>query len=70
MFAGEKLRCVGSAISPNGLAMSNEGIVSLSLMDKLIAVDSRTGLVTVQAGARVQEVGAVVELLSPLDILQ
>ena len=36
--------------------MSNEGIVSLSLMDKLIAVDSRTGLVTVQAGARVQEV--------------
>lgn len=57
--AGEKLRCVGSAISPNGLAMSNEGIVSLSLMDKLIAVDSRTGLVTVQAGARVQEVGRI-----------
>ncbi|KAK9866276.1 hypothetical protein WJX84_000737 [Apatococcus fuscideae] len=58
---GEKLRCVGSAISPNGLAMSNEGIVSLSLMDKLIAVDSRTGLVTVQAGARVQEVADAIK---------
>lgn len=54
--SGQKLRCVGSALSPNGIAFQKAGMVSLSLMDKILAVDKASGRVTVQAGARVAEV--------------
>lgn len=53
--AGQKLRCVGSALSPNGLAFSKEGMLSLALLDKVLHVDVKKGQVKVQAGARVQE---------------
>ncbi|KAL3136486.1 hypothetical protein ABBQ38_005740 [Trebouxia sp. C0009 RCD-2024] len=59
---GQKLRCVGSALSPNGLAFSKEGMLSLALLDKVLHVDVKKAQVTVQAGARVQE---VVEALRP-----
>lgn len=57
--AGEKLRCVGSALSPNGLAFSPEGMLSLALLDKVLHIDEQKQQITVQAGARVQEVRAV-----------
>lgn len=60
--AGAKLRCVGSALSPNGIAFSNEAMLSLALLDKVLHVDTASKQVTVQAGARVQE---VVEALRP-----
>ena len=60
--AGERLRCVGQALSPNGIAFSEEGMVSLALLDKVLDIDPASGRVTVQAGARVQE---VVEALRP-----
>ena len=60
--AGERLRCVGQALSPNGIAFSEEGMVSLALLDKVLDIDLASGRVTVQAGARVQE---VVEALRP-----
>jgi L-galactono-1,4-lactone dehydrogenase len=53
---GRKLRAVGGALSPNGLALSGEGMVSLALLDRILSVDSERGEVTVQAGARVQSV--------------
>ncbi|KAK9794590.1 hypothetical protein WJX73_001185 [Symbiochloris irregularis] len=53
--AGEKLRCVGSALSPNGLAFSEEGLVSLQLMDKILDINLATHQVKVQAGVRVQD---------------
>ena len=56
MHAGQKLRCVGSALSPNGLAFSTEGMLSLALLDKVLHIDEKKTQVTVQAGARVQEV--------------
>ena len=56
--AGAKLRCVGSALSPNGLAFEERGMVSLALMDKVLRVDRERRRVTVQAGARVAEVAA------------
>jgi len=56
--AGRKLRCVGSYLSPNGLAFCEGGQVSLALMDRVLAVDAGRRQVTVQAGARVQEVRA------------
>ena len=57
-----KIRCVGSALSPNGIAFSNEAMLSLSLLDKVLHIDPESKQVTVQAGARVQE---VVEALRP-----
>ena len=59
---GLKIRCVGSALSPNGIAFSNEAMLSLSLLDKVLHIDPESKQVTVQAGARVQE---VVEALRP-----
>ena len=56
MVAGEKVRCVGSALSPNGLAFSQEGMLSLALLDAILHVDPKSKQVRVQAGARVQEV--------------
>lgn len=56
LHSGEKLRPVGSALSPNGLAFSSEGMVSLALLDKVLSVDQAKKTVTVQTGARVQEV--------------
>ena len=43
--AGQKLRCVGTALSPNGIAFCPEGMVSLANMDRILAVDTeaRTG---------------------------
>jgi len=49
---------VGSYLSPNGLAFCEGGQVSLALMDRVLAVDAGRRQVTVQAGARVQEVRA------------
>ena len=54
--AGTPLRPVGSALSPNGLAFEAGGQVSLALMDKIVAIDKDARTVTVQAGARVQDV--------------
>ena len=51
-----KLRCIGSGLSPNGIAFQPEGMVSLSLMDKILSVDAEAMTVTVQSGARVQDV--------------
>ncbi|KAK3254751.1 hypothetical protein CYMTET_36046 [Cymbomonas tetramitiformis] len=54
--SGEKLRPIGSALSPNGLAFSNNSLVNLAFLDKVLAVDTEKRQVTVQAGARVSQV--------------
>ncbi|KAL4448874.1 hypothetical protein ABPG77_007591 [Micractinium sp. CCAP 211/92] len=54
--AGRKLRCVGSGLSPNGLSFNEDGMVSLTLMDKILEIDEGKKQVRVQAGARVQAV--------------
>jgi L-galactono-1,4-lactone dehydrogenase len=59
---GEKLRPVGSALSPNALAFCSGGMVNLSLMDSVLSIDKEKMQVTVQAGARVSQ---VVEALRP-----
>lgn len=58
----QKIRPVGSGLSPNGIGLSDEGMVNLALMDKIIDVDPVKQTVTVQAGARV---GQLVEALRP-----
>ena len=57
-----KLRPVGASLSPNGAAFSPEGMVSLTLMDKVLSVDKEKMRVTVQAGCTVRD---LVEALRP-----
>jgi L-galactono-1,4-lactone dehydrogenase len=49
---------MGSGLSPNGLPFSDEGIVSLALMDKVKFLDLQRRRVTVEAGIRVEQVGS------------
>ncbi|GIL70539.1 hypothetical protein Vretimale_3672 [Volvox reticuliferus] len=58
----ETLRPAGSALSPNGLALSGEGVLALGAMDRVLAVDRKKMQVTVQSGCRVQQ---VVDALAP-----
>lgn len=58
----QRIRAVGSGLSPNGIGLCSEGMVNLALMDNVLNVDTDTGRVTVQAGARVEQ---VVEALKP-----
>ncbi|CAL6399862.1 unnamed protein product [Bathycoccus prasinos] len=53
---GKKIRPVGAALSPNGVAFEKEGMVSLALLDKVLHVDGEKKQVTVQPGARVSDV--------------
>lgn len=50
-LAGDKLRAVGSALSPNGLGFADgdgHDMVSLALMDKVVEVDRVSGRARVQ----------------------
>lgn len=37
--AGQRLRVAGSALSPNGLCLSDEGMMTLGLLDRVLSVD-------------------------------
>ncbi|KAF6155368.1 hypothetical protein GIB67_019894 [Kingdonia uniflora] len=52
---GQKVRPVGSGLSPNGIGLQRQGMVNLALMDKVIEVDKERKIVRVQAGVRVQQ---------------
>ena len=47
---------MGSGLSPNGMGFCPQGMLSTALLDKVISVDNDKQQVTVQAGARVQQV--------------
>jgi len=50
------IRPIGSALSPNGIAFSSQGMVSLSNLDKILEINKDKLEITVQAGARVSQV--------------
>jgi L-galactono-1,4-lactone dehydrogenase len=58
----QPVRPLGSALSPNGLALHSGGMMSLAHLDQIVAVDTKNQTVTVQAGARVNQ---VIEALRP-----
>jgi L-galactono-1,4-lactone dehydrogenase len=60
--AGQRLRVVGSALSPNGIGLSDEGMLNMAMCGEILSIDAERQQVTVQAGARVQE---VVDALRP-----
>ncbi|KAL8213745.1 hypothetical protein R6Q57_003194 [Mikania cordata] len=51
----QKIRPVGSGLSPNGIGLARGGMVNLALMDKVLEVDKEKKTVRVQAGIRVQQ---------------
>ncbi|XP_068658486.1 L-galactono-1,4-lactone dehydrogenase 2, mitochondrial [Aristolochia californica] len=51
----QKIRPVGSGLSPNGIALQRGGMVNLALMDKVLEVDKEKKRVRVQAGIRVSQ---------------
>ncbi|VFQ71712.1 unnamed protein product [Cuscuta campestris] len=51
----QKIRPVGSGLSPNGIGLTRAGMVNLGLMDKVLEVDREKKRVRVQAGIRVQQ---------------
>jgi len=57
-----RLRVIGAGLSPNGIGLDGEGMVSLALMDKVLSVDRSKQQVTVQAGITVTQ---VIEALRP-----
>jgi len=59
---GQRVRVVGSALSPNGLGLSDEAMLNMAQCAEIVSVDPARLQVTVQAGARVSE---VVEALRP-----
>lgn len=46
----------GMVLSPNGIAMSEDAMVSLASLDKILAVDREHQTITVQAGVKVSQV--------------
>lgn len=51
----QKIRPVGSGLSPNGIGLQRGGMVNLALLDNIIHVDQEKKTVRVQAGIRVQQ---------------
>nr|XP_043609606.1 L-galactono-1,4-lactone dehydrogenase, mitochondrial [Erigeron canadensis] len=51
----QRIRPVGSGLSPNGIGLARGGMVNLGLMDKVLEVDKEKKRVRVQAGIRVQQ---------------
>ena len=53
---GKRTRVVGSAISPNGIGLSDEGMLSIACLDRVLEVDKERMTCRVEAGARVSQV--------------
>ncbi|KAL4587444.1 hypothetical protein LXL04_000315 [Taraxacum kok-saghyz] len=51
----QKIRPVGSGLSPNGIGLARGGMVNLALLDKVLEVNKEKKTVRVQAGIRVQQ---------------
>ncbi|KAJ3681053.1 hypothetical protein LUZ60_015542 [Juncus effusus] len=51
----QRIRPVGSGLSPNGIGLSRLGMVNLALMDKVLEVNKESKTVRVQAGIRVSQ---------------
>ena len=60
--AGQRLRIVGSALSPNGIGLSDGAMLNMAMCDRILHVDVNKRQVTVEAGARVRD---VVEAIRP-----
>lgn len=46
--SGKRIRVVGNALSPNGIGLSEDTMLSLGQCDRVLHVDERLGTVTVE----------------------
>ena len=46
--SGKRIRVVGNALSPNGLGLSEDTMLSLGQCDRVLYVDEKRGTVTVE----------------------
>jgi L-galactono-1,4-lactone dehydrogenase len=53
---GQTVRPLGSSLSPNGIALNEDGMISMANLDKVLEVDTDKKTITVQAGIPVREV--------------
>lgn len=54
--ARQKIRPVGTGLSPNGLALDSRGMLSMAQLDRVLKVDTQKRTITVEAGARVSQI--------------
>jgi len=62
---GQTVRPLGSSLSPNGVALNKDGMISMANLDKVLEIDTKNKTITVQAGIPVRE---VVEALRPYNL--
>jgi L-gulonolactone oxidase len=58
---GANLRAVGSFLSPNQIALSQDAVIALDRMDKVIRVDRMARQITVQAGATLRQISEALD---------
>lgn len=56
---GQTVRPLGSSLSPNGVALNKDGMISMANLDKVLEIDTENRTITVQAGIPVREVRSV-----------
>lgn len=52
----QTVRPLGSSLSPNGIALNEDGMMSMANLDRVLQIDPEKKTVTVQAGITVQRV--------------
>jgi len=52
----QKVRPLGTGLSPNGLALESRGMLSMVHLDSILAVDTGARTITVEGGARVSQI--------------
>lgn len=53
---GQKVRPIGTGLSPNGLALDGKGMLSMAQLDGIVDIDVEGQTITVEAGARVSQI--------------
>ena len=53
---GQTVRPLGSSLSPNGVALNAEGMISMAMVNKILEIDTEKKTITVEAGISVREV--------------
>lgn len=62
---GQAVRPIGSSLSPNGIALNRDGMISMANVDKILKVDTKNRTITVEAGIPVRQ---VIEALRPYNL--
>lgn len=53
---GQTVRPLGSSLSPNGIALNKDGMISMANIDRVLEIDTEAKTITVEAGMTVSKV--------------